>query len=59
MSFLNYLRVNDICGAMKKLFHCFDRRTNPDVKVFNDDKSKEHRYAALNLAILYHHFGHT
>ncbi|ERL87747.1 hypothetical protein D910_05136 [Dendroctonus ponderosae] len=59
MSFLNYLKVNDICGAMKTLFHCFDRRTNPDVKVFNDDKSKEHRYAALNLAILHHHFGHT
>lgn len=59
MSFLNYLRVEEFCGAMQSLFHCFDRRTNPDVKCYNDEKSKEHRYAALNLAILHHHFGHT
>ncbi|XP_050302201.1 anaphase-promoting complex subunit 5 [Anthonomus grandis grandis] len=58
MSFLNYLRVEEFCGAMRSLFHCFDRRSNPELKCYNDEKNKEHRYAALNLAILYHHFGH-
>ncbi|XP_066256447.1 anaphase-promoting complex subunit 5 isoform X2 [Euwallacea similis] len=59
MSYLNYLRVEEFCGAMQSLFHCFDRRTNLDVKYYSDEKSKEHRYAALNLAILHHHFGYT
>ncbi|KAF7285981.1 hypothetical protein GWI33_008285 [Rhynchophorus ferrugineus] len=58
LSFLNYLRVEEFCGAMQSLFHCFDRRANPDVKYYNDEKSREHRYAALNLAILHYHFGH-
>ncbi|CAG9773305.1 unnamed protein product [Ceutorhynchus assimilis] len=59
MAFLNYLRVEEFCGAIQSLFHCFDRRTNTDVKCYNDEKSKEQRYAALNLAILHHHFGYT
>ncbi|XP_030765608.1 anaphase-promoting complex subunit 5 [Sitophilus oryzae] len=58
LSFLNYLRVEEFCGAMQSLFHCFDRRANTDVKYFSDEKSREHRYAALNLAILHYHFGH-
>ncbi|XP_060520382.1 anaphase-promoting complex subunit 5 [Cylas formicarius] len=59
MSFLNYLRVEEFCGAIQSLTHCFDRRPNLDVKCYSVEKSKEHRYAALNLAILLHHFGHT
>ncbi|KAL1501123.1 hypothetical protein ABEB36_006508 [Hypothenemus hampei] len=59
ISFLNYLRVEEFCGALQSLFHCFDRRTNPDVKYFTEEKVKEQRYAALNLSILHYHFGHT
>ncbi|KAJ8948335.1 hypothetical protein NQ318_019320 [Aromia moschata] len=59
LSYLNYLRVDEFCGAVESLLHCFDRSADPDVKCFNDEKSKRHRFAALNLAILHYHFGHT
>ncbi|KAJ8919973.1 hypothetical protein NQ315_006503 [Exocentrus adspersus] len=58
LSYLNYLRVDEFCAAMDSLLHCFDRNVDPDLKCFNDEKSKRHRFAALNLAILHYHFGH-
>ncbi|XP_072399918.1 anaphase-promoting complex subunit 5 isoform X1 [Diabrotica undecimpunctata] len=58
LSYLNYLRVDEYCGSVDSLFHCFDRNVDPDVKCYNDEKSKRHRFAALNLAILHYHFGH-
>ncbi|XP_056636653.1 anaphase-promoting complex subunit 5 [Diorhabda sublineata] len=59
LAYLNYLRVDEYCGAIESLLHCFDRNVDPDVKCYNDEKSKRHRFAALNLAILQYHFGHT
>ncbi|CAH1119671.1 unnamed protein product [Phaedon cochleariae] len=56
--YLNYLRVDEYCGALDSLLHSFDRNIDPDLKCFNDEKSKRHRFAALNLAILHYHFGH-
>ncbi|KAG5897864.1 hypothetical protein JTB14_024896 [Gonioctena quinquepunctata] len=58
LSYLNYLRVDEYCGALDSLLHCFDRNVDPDLKCFTDEKSKQHRFAALNLAILHYHFGH-
>ncbi|CAH1961189.1 unnamed protein product [Acanthoscelides obtectus] len=59
LSYLNYLRVDEFCGAMRSLFNCFDAGLDPNVKYFGDGKSKRHRFAALNLAILHYHFGHV
>nr|CAI5862934.1 unnamed protein product [Callosobruchus analis] len=59
LSYLNYLRVDEFCGAMSSLLHCFDASLDPNVKYYNDEKSKRHRFAALNLAILHYHFGHV
>ncbi|CAH1158814.1 unnamed protein product [Phyllotreta striolata] len=59
IAYLNYLRVDEYCGAVDSLFHCFDRDVDPDVKCYNDEKSKRHRFAALNLAVLHYHFGHV
>ncbi|XP_008190332.1 anaphase-promoting complex subunit 5 [Tribolium castaneum] len=58
LSYLNYLRVKEFCGAIDSLYHCFDRSTLTDTKISSEDKSKVYRFAALNLAILHHHFGH-
>nr|XP_023020876.1 anaphase-promoting complex subunit 5 [Leptinotarsa decemlineata] len=59
LSYLNYLRVDEYCGALDSLLHCFDRNVDPDLKSFNDEKSRRVRFASLNLAILHYHFGHT
>ncbi|VEN54817.1 unnamed protein product [Callosobruchus maculatus] len=59
LSYLNYLRVDEFCGAMSSLLHCFDASLDPNIKYCNDEKSKRHRFAALNLAILHYHFGHV
>ncbi|RZC39864.1 anaphase-promoting complex subunit 5, partial [Asbolus verrucosus] len=58
LSYLNYLRVKEFCGAIDSLYHCFDRSTQTDNKSTNEDKSKVYRFAALNLAVLHYHFGH-
>ncbi|XP_049828082.1 anaphase-promoting complex subunit 5 isoform X1 [Schistocerca gregaria] len=60
LSYLNCARVNEFCGAVDSLFHCFDRNTNTnDSKTNNqDEKNRGFRFAALNLTILYAHFGY-
>ncbi|KAK5639964.1 hypothetical protein RI129_010775 [Pyrocoelia pectoralis] len=58
LNYLNYLRVKEYCGAISSLYHCFDKSGFIDSKGNVDEKSKGFRFAALNLAVLYFHFGH-
>ncbi|KAF5289260.1 hypothetical protein FQA39_LY15190 [Lamprigera yunnana] len=58
LNYLNYLRVKEFCGAINSLFHCFDKSGFVDSKGNVDEQSKAFRFAALNLAVLYFHFGH-
>lgn len=58
LNYLNYLRVKEFCGAIRSLYHCFDRNVLIDSKGNVDEKSKGFRFAALNLAVLHFHFGH-
>ncbi|XP_026680580.1 anaphase-promoting complex subunit 5 [Diaphorina citri] len=55
LSYLNCLRVNEFCGALENLYHYFDRS---NTLLNHEDKPKGLRFAALNLGILYAHFGH-
>lgn len=60
LSYLNCLRVKEFCGSFHSLFHCFDRGifTLDSKGNTQDEKNRGFRFAALNLAILYSHFGH-
>ncbi|CAH0545836.1 unnamed protein product [Brassicogethes aeneus] len=58
LSYLNYARIKDFCGAINSLYHCFDKGLVLD-KGSSEERSKGQRYAALNLAILHHHFNHN
>jgi anaphase-promoting complex subunit 5 len=70
LTYLNSLRLNEFCDAVKSLYWCFDRGCqsedfyHPDSSGLNDDlKMTEEidrgfRYAALNLAALHARFGH-
>jgi hypothetical protein len=61
LSYLNCLRVKELCGAIDSLLHCFDRNSLvSDSKGNNnqEEKSRAFRYAALNLAVLHAQFGH-
>ncbi|KAK9882007.1 hypothetical protein WA026_018860 [Henosepilachna vigintioctopunctata] len=58
LAYLNYLRVKEFCGAIDSLYHCFDLNNIGEMKNGNDDKPKIYRFAALNLAVLHHHFDH-
>lgn len=55
LSYLNCLRVNEFCGALENLYHYFDRN---NTLLNHEDKPKGLRFAALNLGILYAHFGY-
>lgn len=58
MSYLNCLRVNEYCGALDSLYHCFDRLAPLENRPTTDDKLRTFRYAALNLAALHAQFGY-
>ncbi|XP_014222514.1 anaphase-promoting complex subunit 5 [Trichogramma pretiosum] len=58
LSYLNCLRVNEYCGALESLYHCFDRLTPVDNRPVSEDKLRTFRYAALNLAALHAQFGY-
>ncbi len=67
LNYLNSLRVNDFCSAVKSLYWSFDRGCqcseifhNPemDVEKLNEEADRGFRYAALNLAALHANFGH-
>ncbi|KAL3285340.1 hypothetical protein HHI36_019448 [Cryptolaemus montrouzieri] len=58
LSYMNYLRVKEFCGAVDSLYHCFDLNNIADLKNAADDKPKICRFAALNLAVLHYHFNH-
>ncbi|RZF48027.1 hypothetical protein LSTR_LSTR002093 [Laodelphax striatellus] len=53
LSYLNYLRTKEFCGAMHSLRHYFDRMT---MSMTQEEKNKSFRYAALNIAILHAQF---
>lgn len=57
LSYLNYLRVKEFCGAINSLYHCFDRNA-PITDSKNNTFEEKYRYAALNLAVLHVQFGH-
>lgn len=59
LSYLNCLRVNEYCGALDSLYHCFDRLAPLDNRLISDDRSRTFRYAALNLAALHAQFNHN
>ncbi|XP_034947106.1 anaphase-promoting complex subunit 5 [Chelonus insularis] len=56
LSYLNCLRVNEYCGALDSLHHCFDQFLPNSSRITSDDKSRTFRYAALNLAALHAQF---
>ncbi|KAK9310347.1 hypothetical protein QLX08_000342 [Tetragonisca angustula] len=58
LSYLNCLRVNEYCGAIDSLYHCFDRLAPLENRSTPEDKSRIFRYAALNLAVLHAQFNH-
>jgi len=69
LSYLNYLRVGEYCGAVDSLYHYFDRHTaaaleTPPAGAANRSRQEEDpscrglRYAALTMAALHHHFKH-
>ncbi|XP_033223750.1 anaphase-promoting complex subunit 5 isoform X2 [Belonocnema kinseyi] len=58
LSYLNCLRVNEYCGALDSLYHCFDRLAPVENRSTSDDRSRTFRYAALNLAALHAQFNH-
>ncbi|XP_015586196.1 anaphase-promoting complex subunit 5 [Cephus cinctus] len=58
LSYLNCLRVNEYCGALDSLYHCFDRFAPLESRSAPEDGSRTFRYAALNLAALHAQFGH-
>ncbi|XP_039286737.1 anaphase-promoting complex subunit 5 isoform X2 [Nilaparvata lugens] len=53
LSYLNYLRSKEFCGAMHSLRHYFDRMT---MSMTQEEKNKSFRYSALNIAILHAQF---
>ncbi|XP_032683400.1 anaphase-promoting complex subunit 5 isoform X2 [Odontomachus brunneus] len=58
LSYLNCIRVNDFCGAVNSLYHCFDRMAPLENRSAPEDRSRTFRYAALNLAVLHAQFNH-
>lgn len=58
LSYLNSIRVNDFCGAIDSLYHCFDRMAPLENRSTPEDRSRTFRYAALNLAVLHTQFNH-
>ncbi|XP_043287109.1 anaphase-promoting complex subunit 5 [Venturia canescens] len=58
LSYLNCLRVNEYCGALDSLYHCFDRLAPLENRSAPEDRARTFRYAALNLAALHAQFGH-
>ena len=66
LSYLNYLRVNEYCGAIESLHHYFDchlvdfSKTNDSAKSKQEDEvsCRGFRYAALSMAALQYRFGH-
>ncbi|XP_018347045.1 PREDICTED: anaphase-promoting complex subunit 5 isoform X2 [Trachymyrmex septentrionalis] len=58
LSYLNCIRVNDFCGAVDSLYHCFDRLAPLENRSTPEDRSRTFRYAALNLAVLHAQFNH-
>ncbi|XP_012542546.1 anaphase-promoting complex subunit 5 [Monomorium pharaonis] len=58
LSYLNCIRVNDFCGAIDSLYHCFDRLAPLENRSTSEDRSRTFRYAALNLAVLHAQFNH-
>ncbi|XP_034191300.1 anaphase promoting complex subunit 5 ida [Osmia lignaria lignaria] len=58
LSYLNCLRVNEYCGAVDSLYHCFDRLAAMENRSAPEDRSRIFRYAALNLAVLHAQFNH-
>ncbi|XP_018335499.1 anaphase-promoting complex subunit 5 isoform X2 [Agrilus planipennis] len=58
LSYLNYLRVKEFCGAVHSLHHCFDRMNLTDNRNSGDEKNKAYRFAALNLAVLHYQMEH-
>ncbi|XP_031826496.2 anaphase promoting complex subunit 5 ida [Nomia melanderi] len=58
LSYLNCLRVNEYCGAIDSLYHCFDRLASLENRSAPEDRSRIYRYAALNLAVLHAQFNH-
>ncbi|XP_012256347.2 anaphase-promoting complex subunit 5 isoform X2 [Athalia rosae] len=58
LSYLNCLRVNEYCGAVDSLYHCFDRLAPFENRTPTEDRNRTFRYAALNLAALHAQFGH-
>ena len=59
LSFLNYLRVQEYCGAVDSLYHYFDRQNMTNGSTSSEDvTSRGYRYAALNMAALQYRFGH-
>ncbi|XP_043461028.1 anaphase-promoting complex subunit 5 [Leptopilina heterotoma] len=58
LSYLNCLRVNEYCGALESLYHCFDRLAPLENRSTSEDRSRTFRYAALNLAALHAQFNH-
>ncbi|XP_076645488.1 anaphase promoting complex subunit 5 ida isoform X1 [Halictus rubicundus] len=58
LSYLNCLRVNEYCGAIDSLYHCFDRLAPLENRSAPEDRSRIFRYAALNLAVLHAQFNH-
>ena len=64
LSYLNALRVNDFCSAVKSLYWSFDRSCQsdaflqPDLPEVSEEADRGFRYAALNLAALNARFNH-
>lgn len=52
------MRVNEYCGALDSLYHCFDRLAPLENRNGSEDRSRTFRYAALNLAALHAQFNH-
>lgn len=66
LAYLNGLRCQDFCSAIKSLYWSFDRgcqseifnNPDPDVEKMNEEADRGFRYAALNLAALHANFQH-
>lgn len=64
LNYMNSVRVKEYCDAIHSIHHSFDCSVNvADAKssssASNDECSRNFRFAALNLAILLHSFGHN
>ncbi|XP_048484443.1 anaphase-promoting complex subunit 5 isoform X1 [Plutella xylostella] len=60
LSFLNCLRMRELCGAQDSLYNCFDRSLgNVAGNLSTSDRNKHFRYAALNRAAMHTQFGHN